>query len=89
MDIPCTNMALKRDSLYVYSIEYNIDTKQNTVTYGIVDVKKKELVSNGFITNGTKKKITIPYGIAVNPPRASATVRAALTNVLASFAMRY
>lgn len=67
MDIPCTNMALKGDSLYVYSVEYNMDTKQNTVTYGIVDVKKKELVSNGFITDGTEKEITIPYGIAVNP----------------------
>lgn len=67
MDIPCSNMALKGDSLYVYSVEYNYDTKQNEVTYGIIDVRKMELISDHFITDGTEREITIPYGIAVHP----------------------
>lgn len=67
MNIPCSNMALKGDSLYVYSVEYNYDTKQNEVTYGIVDVQKMELISDRFISDGTQSEITIPYGIAIHP----------------------
>ena len=40
---------------------------KNTVTYGIINVKTKELVSTNFITDGTEKSITIPYGIAIHP----------------------
>ena len=39
----------------------------NVVTYGIVDVAQKEVVTRNFITDGTEKKIKIPYGIMVNP----------------------
>lgn len=67
MNIPCTNMALKGDSLYVYSVEYNFDTKKNEVTYGIIDVNKMELVNDHFITDGTENEIEIPYGIAIHP----------------------
>ncbi|MDR2002578.1 MAG: YncE family protein [Prevotella sp.] len=67
MNIPCTNMALKGDSLYVYSVEFNFETQKNTVTYGIIDVNKKELVSSNFITDGTENEITVPYGIAIHP----------------------
>lgn len=67
MNIPCTNMALKGDSLYVYSVEYNFDTKKNEVTYGIIDVTKMELVNDHFITDGTEDEIEIPYGIAIHP----------------------
>jgi hypothetical protein len=67
MNIPCTNMTLKGDSLYVYSVEYNFNTQENTVTYGIIDVNTMELVSDNFITDGTEHEITIPYGIAIHP----------------------
>jgi DNA-binding beta-propeller fold protein YncE len=39
----------------------------NEVTYGIVDVARKEIVTRNFITDGTERSIRIPYGIAVNP----------------------
>jgi DNA-binding beta-propeller fold protein YncE len=67
MNIPCTNMTLAGDSLYVYSVEYSYETKQNEVTYGIIDVAKMELVSSSFIADGTENEITIPYGIAIHP----------------------
>ncbi len=67
MNIACSNMALKGDSLYVYSVEYNYDTKKNEVTYGIIDVQKMELVNDHFITDGTESDITIPYGIGIHP----------------------
>lgn len=62
-----SNMAIRGDSLYFYSTEWNNYTQSNTITYGIVDVRTKQLVSNNFITDGTEKEITIPYGIAVHP----------------------
>ena len=65
--IPCSNMAIQGDSLYLYSVQYDSYTQENTVTYGIIDVRTKQLVSNSFITDGTEKDIEIPYGIAVHP----------------------
>lgn len=62
-----SNMAIRGDSLYFYSTEWNNYTQSNTITYGIVDVRTKRLVSDNFITDGTDKEITIPYGIAVHP----------------------
>ncbi len=62
-----SNMALRGDSLYFYSTEWNNYTQSNTITYGIVDIRSKKLVSHNFITDGTEKEITIPYGIAIHP----------------------
>lgn len=62
-----SNMAIRGDSLYFYSTEWNNYTQSNTIIYGIVDVRTKQLVSDNFITDGTEKEITIPYGIAVHP----------------------
>ena len=67
LNIPCSNMAIHGDSLYLYSTEWNDYEGKNTITYGIINVKTKELVSTNFITDGTEKDITIPYGIAIHP----------------------
>ncbi len=67
MNIPTSNMALSGDSLYIYSVEYSNQTQKNTVTYAIIDVKKKRVVSRRFITDGTEQDIVIPYGIAIHP----------------------
>ena len=67
MNIPTSNMALSGDSLYIYSVEYSNQTQKNTVTYAIIDVKKKRVVSRKFITDGTEQNIVIPYGIAIHP----------------------
>lgn len=67
LQIPCTNMVISGDSLYLYSVQYDDYTQENTVTYGIIDVRTKKLISKNFITDGTEKSIKIPYGIAINP----------------------
>ena len=67
MNIPASNMIISGDSLYVYSVEYSNQTSKNTVTYAIIDVKKKRVVSRKFITDGTELDIVIPYGIASHP----------------------
>jgi DNA-binding beta-propeller fold protein YncE len=67
IDIPCSNMAIKGDSLYYYATEWNEYTSENAVSYGIIDIRSQEVVSENFITDGTEKEITIPYGIAIHP----------------------
>lgn len=65
--VACSNMAFYGDSLYYYATEWNNYTSSNTITYGIIDVTTKKVVSQNFITDGTEKDITIPYGIAIHP----------------------
>ena len=67
LNIPCSDFCISGDSLYYYATEWNNYTQQNTITYGIVNVKTKQKVCDSFITDGTEKDITIPYGIAVHP----------------------
>lgn len=67
LDIAVSNFHLDGDSLYLYSAEWSYITGKNTVTYGIVDVVKKRIVTRNFIADGTEENIRIPYGITVNP----------------------
>ena len=65
--VACSNMAVRGDSLYYYATEWNEYTASNTISYGIIDVRTKKVVSANFITDGTERDITIPYGIALHP----------------------
>jgi len=65
--VACSEMAIHGDSLYYYATEWNNYTASNTVSYGIIDIRTKQIVSTNFITDGTEKEITIPYGIAIHP----------------------
>lgn len=67
LDIPCSEMEICGDSLYLYSVAWNDASQENSVTYGIVDVRTGEVVSNSFIKDGTEADIEIPYGLKVNP----------------------
>jgi DNA-binding beta-propeller fold protein YncE len=65
--LPASNLTICGDTAYVYSTEWNYTTGANTVSYAMVNTKSKQIVSRNFITDGTETKISIPYGIAVNP----------------------
>lgn len=67
LNIPCSNMVIQGDSLYFYSVEFNEQTEKNNVSYGIIDIKSKQLVNRHFITDGTEKNIEVPYGIYIDP----------------------
>lgn len=67
LDLACSNMAVHGDSLFFYATEWNSFTASNKITYGIIDLRTKALISDNFISDGTEKDITIPYGIAVHP----------------------
>ncbi len=67
LEIPCSEMTIVGDSLYFYSVAWNNQTEENSVSYGILNTATKQLVTEHFITDGTESDITVPYGIAVNP----------------------
>lgn len=67
LPVACSNMAMRGDSMYYYATEWNNYTASNTISYGIINVSSKEVVSDNFITDGTDREITVPYGIAVHP----------------------
>lgn len=67
LDIACSNMAIRGDSLYYYATEWNNYTSSNTITYGIINTRTRQRVSENFITDGTESDIEIPYGIAIHP----------------------
>lgn len=67
LNISCSDFCISGDSLYYYATEWNNKTQQNTISYGIINVKTKQKLSDLFITDGTERDITIPYGIAVHP----------------------
>lgn len=66
LDIPVMEMCMVGDSLYYYSVAWSYITNSNTITYGILDTKTKQIVSDRIITDGTDKQIMIPYGLQVN-----------------------
>jgi DNA-binding beta-propeller fold protein YncE len=67
LDIPIAEFTLDGDSLYIIGNQWSYVTYEWTVAFGIVDVAKKEIVTRNFITDGEDKKMSMPYGIQVNP----------------------
>ena len=67
LDIPVSEMVMIGDSMYFYGTNWNTQIEDNTINYGIINVRTHEVVSRSFITDGTEKNIKIPYGIQVNP----------------------
>lgn len=65
--LPSSNMTFCNDFLYLYSTEWSYVTSSNTISYAKVDTRTQKVTTKNFIADGTDKKITIPYGIAVNP----------------------
>lgn len=65
--VACSNMAFFDNYLYYYATEWNNYTASNTISYGIIDIVTKKVISTNFITDGTEREITIPYGIAIHP----------------------
>lgn len=67
LDVPVSDIAIHGDSLYYFATNWSNYTQKNTISYGIIDIRTHQVVSTNFITDGTDKDITIPYGIAVHP----------------------
>lgn len=66
-DVPNSGMTISGDSLFIYGTEFSYLTSSWNVTYSIINTRTRQVVTDCFITDGTEKKIEMPYGIAVNP----------------------
>ncbi|QEM12849.1 YncE family protein [Mucilaginibacter rubeus] len=66
-DIAASNLWIDDDTAYIYSTEWSYPQQKNTISYTMLNVKDETVLSSKFITDGTDKKIVVPYGIAVNP----------------------
>ena len=67
MDVEVSDMCLVGDSLYFYGIGYNEKTKQNTRSYGIVNVCQHRVVSRSLSDAQELQDMRMPYGIIVHP----------------------
>ena len=67
LPVGVSEMTLDGDSLYFYSTEWSYHSMDWGITFGIIDVSKRTLVTRNFIADGEEKKITMPYGIMIHP----------------------
>lgn len=65
--ISVSDMTIVNDKLYYFGNEFNYNTHSYSKTFGIIDVKTEEIISNTMIDQQYADAIKTPYGIAVNP----------------------
>lgn len=65
--IAVSEMTIVNDKLYYYGNEFNYNTHSYTKSFGIIDVKTEQVISNKIIDQQYVDAIKTPYGIAVNP----------------------
>ena len=67
IDTPVSGLSIVGDSLYYYGSAWNNATKQNTISYGLLNVRTHQTIDTNLFSSPEVKSITIPYGIMVNP----------------------
>nr|WP_315030883.1 DUF5074 domain-containing protein [uncultured Chryseobacterium sp.] len=65
--IAVSEMTIVNDKLYYYGNEFNYNTHTSKKTFGIIDVKTEQIISNKIVDSEYETIIKTPYGIAVNP----------------------
>ncbi|SEW40405.1 hypothetical protein SAMN05421841_2704 [Chryseobacterium wanjuense] len=65
--VSVSEMTVVNDKLYYYGNEFNYTTHTYKKSFGIIDVKTEEIISNKIIDQEYVDMIKTPYGIAVNP----------------------
>lgn len=79
--LPLSQLDIVGELAYFYSVAYSYLTQKNTITYGVLNTRTKEVVSRNFIKDGTQEDIKIPYGVRVNPVNGDIYVTDALDYV--------
>lgn len=67
IDVNVTSIWVDGDSIYTIGSAWNDNTQTYANTYGIIDTRRMEQMSDCFITDGTEQKMMHPAGVAVNP----------------------
>lgn len=66
-NIAASQLVISGDLAYAFGAEFSYVTGNYVLSYHMIDVKREELLERSFITDGTEKKIDMPYGLAINP----------------------
>lgn len=66
-DLAASDLCIVGDTAYLYGTIFSYLTNSWSVSYNMINVKTETILSGNFITDGTEKLITMPYGVAVNP----------------------
>lgn len=64
--LPVSCMSLSGDMLYLCSTQWSYVTNTNTVNYAKIDTRTQKIITKNFISDGSEKNITRPYGVAFN-----------------------
>lgn len=67
IDTSVSGLSIVGDSLYYYGSAWNNATKQNTISYGLINVRTHQTIDTNLFSSPEVKSITMPYGIMVNP----------------------
>ena len=62
-----SDLCIVGDSLYFYGSEWNEEAQRNTISFGIVNVRTHQLVTDRLTTAPEVAAMRMPYGIIVNP----------------------
>ena len=66
LDVAVSALDIVGDSLYVCATAWDYINYEEVVSYAIVDVRTREVLTTNFITDGTEEQIQKPYGIKVH-----------------------
>lgn len=69
MDVPVSDLCIVGDSLYYIGVQWSEISKQNTLEYGIVDVRQHKVLTRMLSASSELQSIEMPYGIIVNPQK--------------------
>lgn len=67
LNCAASDLCLVGDSLYFYAAEWSYASESNTISYGIINVKTHQLVTNHLSSAPELANIEVPFGIIVNP----------------------
>ena len=67
LNVGATNLCIQGDTGYIISVAWNYLENRNTISYSRIDLNTQKVIPGGFITDGTEKNITVPFGLAVDP----------------------
>ncbi|HTE09123.1 MAG TPA: hypothetical protein VK628_10155, partial [Flavitalea sp.] len=67
LNVGATNLCIQGDTGYIISVAWSYLENRNTISYSRIDLNTHKVIPGGFITDGTEKSITVPFGLAVDP----------------------
>ncbi len=62
-----SDLDIVGDSLYFCSTAWSYLHMDDAVSYGVINIRTRQVVSSNFIKDGTDQQIRKPYGVKINP----------------------